>query len=137
MDIHSCHLLFDHFQFTLIHGPSIPGFYAILFFTASNFTSSPGTSTTKGHFCFGLVSSFYVELLLHSFPVVHETLTNMGGSSSAVIFLKSFHTIHGVLEARILKWFTIPFFSGPRFVRTLHHEPSILGGPARHVTERH
>ena len=56
---------------------------------------------------------------------------------SAVIFFKSFHTIHGVLEARILKWFTIPFFSGPRFVRTLHHEPSILGGPARHVTERH
>ena len=36
--IHSCHLLFDHFQFALIHGPDIPGSYAILFFAASDFT---------------------------------------------------------------------------------------------------
>ena len=35
-----------------------------------------------------------------------------------------FHTVHGVLKARILKWFAIPFSSGPRFVRTLH-DPSI------------
>ena len=43
-----------------------------------------------------------------------------------------FHTVyivHGVLKARILKWFAIPFSSGPRFVRTLHHEPSVSGGP--------
>ena len=32
-----------------------------------------------------------------------------------------FHTVHGVLQAKILKWFAIPFPSGPRFVRTLHH----------------
>ena len=38
MDVHSCHLLSDHSQFTLIHGPNIPGSYAILFFTASDFT---------------------------------------------------------------------------------------------------
>ena len=44
------------------------------------------------------------------------------------IFLP-FHTVHGVLKARILKWFAIPFSSGPRFVRTLHHDPSVLGGP--------
>ena len=31
------------------------------------------------------------------------------------IFLH-FHTIHGVLKARILKWFAIPFSSGPHFV---------------------
>ena len=31
-----------------------------------------------------------------------------------------FHTVHGVLKARILKWFAIPFSSGPRFIRTLH-----------------
>ena len=30
-----------------------------------------------------------------------------------------FHTVHGVLNARILKWFAIPFSSGPRFVRNL------------------
>ena len=32
-------LLFDHFQFALIHGPNMPGSYAILLFTASDFTS--------------------------------------------------------------------------------------------------
>ena len=31
--------MFDHFQFTLIHGPNIPGSYEILLFTASDFTS--------------------------------------------------------------------------------------------------
>ena len=36
---HSCHLLFDHFQFALIHGPDIPGSCAVLFFRASDFTS--------------------------------------------------------------------------------------------------
>ena len=32
-----------------------------------------------------------------------------------------FHTVHGVLKARILKWFAIPFSSGPHSVRPLHH----------------
>ena len=39
VSVHSCHLLFDHFQFALIHEPKIPGSYAILLFTASDFTS--------------------------------------------------------------------------------------------------
>ena len=42
--------------------------------------------------------------------------------------------VHGILKTRILKWFSIPFSSGPRFVRTLHHDPSVLGGPTRHVS---
>ena len=43
-----------------------------------------------------------------------------------------FHTVHGILKARILKWLVIPFSSGPHFVRTLHHDPPVLGGPAQH-----
>ena len=39
------------------------------------------------------------------------------------IFL-SFHTVYGVLKARILKWFAIFFSRGPHFVRPLHHDPS-------------
>ena len=46
------------------------------------------------------------------------------------IFLP-FHSIHGVLKARILKWFAILFSSGPCFVRTLH-DPSNMGGPIWH-----
>ena len=45
------------------------------------------------------------------------------------IFLP-FHTVHGVLKARILKWLAIPFSSGPCSVRPLHHDPPILGCPA-------
>ena len=41
-------------------------------------------------------------------------------------FFLPFHTVHGGLKARILKWFAIPFSSGPCFVRTLHHDPSIF-----------
>ena len=40
-----------------------------------------------------------------------------------------FCTVHGVLKARILKWFAIPFSSGPCFVRTPHHDLSVLSGP--------
>ena len=43
-----------------------------------------------------------------------------------------FHTVHGVLKARILRWFAIPFSSGPHSVRPLHHDPPVLGGPTRH-----
>ena len=47
------------------------------------------------------------------------------------IFLP-FHTVHGILKARILKWFVIPFFSGPLSVRPLYHDLSVLGGPTWH-----
>ena len=52
-------------------------------------------------------------------------------SLSNPIFLL-FHTVCGVLKARILKWFAIPFSSGPRFVRTLHHDLPVLGGSTGH-----
>ena len=39
MSMFTLAISFDHFQFALIHGPNIPGSYAILLFTASDFTS--------------------------------------------------------------------------------------------------
>ena len=44
-------LLFDHCQFTLIHGSNIPGSYAVLFFIASEFISITITSTSGCCFC--------------------------------------------------------------------------------------
>ena len=41
-------------------------------------------------------------------------------------------TVHGVLKARILKWFAIPFSSGPHSVSPLHYDPPVLGGPTQH-----
>ena len=40
-----------------------------------------------------------------------------------------FHTVYGVLMARILECFSMPSSSGPRFVRTLQPDPSVLSGP--------
>ena len=89
------------------------------------------TSITGCCFCLGSVSSFFLKLFLHWSPVAYGHLPTWGVHLSVSIFL-SFHTVHGVLKARILKWFAIPFSNGLCFVRTLHHDPSVLGGPTWH-----
>ena len=58
----------------------------------------------------------------------------MGSLNEKMFVLYMFHSVHGVFKARILKLFAIPFSSGPRYVRMLHHDPSVLGGPTRHVS---
>ena len=40
-----------------------------------------------------------------------------------------FNVVHRVLMARVLEWFAIPSSTRPHFVRTLHCDLSILGGP--------
>ena len=42
----------------------------------------------------------------------------------------AFHTVHGVLKARILKWFAIPFSSTPHFAIPLSSGPHFV----RHQT---
>ena len=54
------------------------------------------------------------------------------GVPLSVSYHFAFHTVRGVLKARILKWFAIPFTSGSHFVRTLHHDLSVLGDPTQH-----
>ena len=54
------------------------------------------------------------------------------GARLPVSYLSAFHRVHGVLVARILEWFAISSSRGPRFVRTLHYDLSIFGGPAGH-----
>ena len=85
VDVHSCHLLFDHFQFALTHGPNIPGSYVLLFFSALDFSSIPSHITTGHCFHFGSISSFFLELFLHSSPGAYWAPTNLGSSSSSVI----------------------------------------------------
>ena len=126
------HLLFDHFQFALIHGPKIPGSYAVLLLTTSNFTSI--TSHIHNWVLFLLWLLLFIISGVICSLVSHSMLgTYRPGEFifQCPIFLP-FHTVRGVLKARILKWFAIPFSSGPHFVRTLHHELSILGGHTWH-----
>ena len=80
----------------------------------------------------------WFHLFIHSgviSPVILSSIlgTNQPGESifQYPIFLP-FHRLHGVLKARILKFFAIPFSCGPGFVRTLHHDPPVLGGPTQH-----
>ena len=132
VEVHSSHLLFDHFQFALIHGPDIPGSYAILLFIASDLASI----TSHIH--------NWVLFLLWLYPFILFGVISPLISSSIlgtyrpgeflfkypIIF--PFHTVHGVLKARIWKWFAIPFSSGPDSVGPLHHDLPILGGPTGH-----
>ena len=122
---------FDDFQFILIHGSNIPGSYAILFFTASDLTSITSHIHNWELFLLWLslvILSGAIFLLISS--SILGTYRPGDFIFQCPIFL-SFHTVHGILKARILKWFAIPFSSGPYFVRTLQHDPSILGGPTQ------
>ena len=84
---------------------------------------SPVISTTGRCFCFG--SSFILSGVIS--PLISS---NILGTYWPEVFIlqcpifSPFHNVHGVLKARILKWFAIPFSSGPCFVRTLHHDLS-------------
>ena len=109
----SCHLLFDHFQFALIHGPNIPGSYAILFFTASDLASITShihnwvlVSPWLYHFILpGVISPLFFSSILVNYQPEEFIF-------QCTIFLLS-HPAYGVLKARILKWFAIPFSNGP------------------------
>ena len=56
--------LFDHFQFALIHGPDLPGSYAILLFTASDLAS---ITSHIHNWVVHLFIYFALALALHSF----------------------------------------------------------------------
>ena len=107
-------------NFTLIHGPNIPGSYAILFFTASDFTFT--TRHTHNWVLFLLCLSLFipsgaVSLLFSSSILV--TYQPWEFIFQCHIFF-TFHTVHEVLKARMLKWFAIPFSMDHwSFIRTL------------------
>ena len=62
------------------------------------------------------------NILLYGIIVIKTTFLYMGFP---------FHTVHGVLKARILKCFANPFSSEPHSVRPLRHNLTILGGASR------
>jgi len=127
--------MLDYIQFTLIHELNIPGSYAILFFTASDLTSTPHTSAVECCFFFCLVISFFLELLvisLCSSLVAYWTPSDLGGAHLLVLYLLPFHTVDGFLQARILEWVVTFSSSGLCFIRTLHSDLSILGAPTWH-----
>ena len=99
---------FDHFQFTLVHGPNIPGSYVRLFFTASDFT-----------FIISYIHNWVMFLLWLRLFILSGVISPLISSSilgtywpgefifQSPIFLP-FHTVHGGLKARILKCLPFP-----------------------------
>ena len=76
-DVHSCHLLFDHFQFTLIYGPNIPSSYAKCFFTVSDFIFT-ARHTKIG--CFQTLFPLWFNLFISSGVIskIHDVSANKG-----------------------------------------------------------
>ena len=119
--MHSCHLLLDQVQFTLIHGPNIPDCYAVLSFTALDFILPPNISTTGHHFHFGPDTSFFLKPLVIAFRsslISYWTPSNLGAHLLCHIFLP-FLIVHGFLTASRLVWFAIPSSSRPHILSEL------------------
>ena len=129
-----CHLLFDTSNLPWFMDLTIPGFYAIFFFTASDFTSI--TSHIHNWVLFFLCFHLFILSGVISPLISSSILGNRPGDFifQCPIFLP-FHTVHGVLKARILEWFAIPF-SNTNFLehsifhqrRQWHPTPVLLSG---------
>ena len=98
---------FDHFQFALIYGPNIPGSYAILLFTALDLAFITCHIHNQVVFCFGSISSFFLELFLHWSLVAYSALTDLGSSSISVLSFCLFILFMGF--SRQEYWSGLPF----------------------------
>ena len=68
---------------------------------------SPVTSTTECRFCFGSLSSFFLELFLHWSPVAYWAPTHLGSSSFSVLSFCLFRLFMGF--SRQEYWSGLPF----------------------------
>ena len=68
---------------------------------------SPVTSTTGCYFCFGSISSFFLELFLHWSPVAYWAPIHLGSSSFSVISFCIFILFMGF--SRQEYWTVLPF----------------------------
>ena len=85
---------------------NISGSFAVLLFTASDFTFTTGYVHNWGHFPFGSGTSFFLDWLLIalcSSPVAFWILSDLIRLIFQCHIFLHFHTVHWVLEARILK----------------------------------
>ena len=99
---------------------------------------SPVTSTTGCCFYLDSIYSFFLEFFS---PLISRSILGTYWPGEFIFqcpIILPFHTVHGVLKARILKRLAIPFSRGPRFVRIFHHDLSswvALCGMAHSFTE--
>ena len=103
-------LLLDHIQFTLIHGPSILGSYAVLFFTALEFTFTTRHIHHWTSFLLWPICFIFSRAISNHTPFFPRSILDTFQSGGLIfwchIFLL-FHTVQGFLQARILQWVAI------------------------------
>ena len=116
--------------FALTHLPVFSCSCAILLFIASGLASIPSHIHNWVLFLLWPLLFILSGVISPLISVAYWIPTDLENSSFSVLF--AFHTVHGILKARILKWFAIPSSSGPHFVRTLRHDLSILSGTTWH-----
>ena len=132
MDVHSCHLLIDHFQFTVIHRPNIPGSYAIVFLQHQTFLLPPEISAIDHRFLLWLgLWSLSGDISLLSPSRILDTF-DLGGSSSRGISFSFSYCLWGfwgesseMVCHSLLQW-TMFCQSSPPW-------PVLLGGPAWYI----
>ena len=124
VDVQSCHLLFDHFQFALIHGANIQ--VPIQYCPLQHLSLFPSPVISTIGCCFALALSLHFSGVIS--PLFSSSTLGTYWPGEFIFQCLIFLPFHRFLKARILKWFAIPFSSGPRFVRTLHRDLSVLGG---------
>ena len=93
----------------LIHGPDLPGSYAILLFTASDLAS-----ITSHIHNWVLVLLWFHPFILSGVisPLISISILGTyrpGEFIFQCLTFLPFHNVHGVFNARILKWFAIPY----------------------------
>ena len=105
----------------------IPGSYAILLFIASDLGSITSPIHNWVLFLLWLPPLFLSGVIS---PLISDSILGTYRPGEFLFqypIILPFHTVHGVLKERILKWFVIPFSSGLHSVRPLHHDLTILG----------
>ena len=100
----------DQFQFTLIHGPNIPGSYAILFFKASDLTCTTRHIHNWALFLLWPSCSILSGAVSNCPPLFPSSILDIlrpGGLIFQCHIFLPFHTVHMVLKAEY--WSELPF----------------------------
>ena len=100
---------------------------------------SPVTSTAGCCFCFGSISSFFLDLFLHWSPIAYWAPTDLGSSSLSVLFFFffAFSYCSWGSQCENIEVACHSLLHGQQFVRTLHHDLSILAVPTWHGSKFH
>ena len=107
MSMFTLAISFDHFQFALIHGPDIPGSYAILLFTASDLASITSHIQKWVLFLLWLHPFVLSVVFLHWSPVAYWAPNDLGSSSFGILSYCLFILFMGF--SRQEYWSGLPF----------------------------